>query len=42
MPCFAIATIDEIVAALIGAGPARLDDELLGRIREYRARYGGK
>jgi orotate phosphoribosyltransferase len=42
MPCFAIATIDEIVAALTGAGDARLDHELLQRIREYRARYGGK
>ena len=42
VPCFAIATIDEIVAALTGAGRARLDDELRGRIREYRARWGGR
>jgi len=42
MPCFAIATIDEIVAALTGAGRARLEDELLARIREYRARWGAR
>ena len=41
MPCFAIATIDGLVAAL-GETPGRLDAELLGRIREYRARYGGR
>ena len=43
MPCFAIATIDELVAALAAprAGRAGLDDELLARIRDYRARYGG-
>jgi hypothetical protein len=41
MPCFAIATIDEPVAALAAAASARLDEELLARIREYRARYGG-
>jgi len=44
MPCFSIASIDEIVAALGAPAPAgrpRLDAELLGRIREYRARYGG-
>jgi len=42
MPCFAIATIDEIVAALGEAGHSRLDPDLLGRVREYRARYGGR
>jgi orotate phosphoribosyltransferase len=42
MPCFAIATIDEVVAALTVAGRARLDDALLARIREYRARWGAK
>jgi orotate phosphoribosyltransferase len=43
MPCFAIATIDEIVASLCESreGRAPLDGELLARIREYRARYGG-
>ena len=45
MPCFAIATIDEIVAVLArevhGTRP-RLDDALVARIREYRARYGGR
>jgi len=45
MPCFAIATIDEIVASLAGEtrpGRARLDADQLERIREYRARYGGR
>jgi orotate phosphoribosyltransferase len=45
MPCFAIATIDEIVTTLASetrAGKPRLDAELLERIREYRARYGGR
>jgi orotate phosphoribosyltransferase len=44
MPCFAIATIDEIVAVLAsGAGSkARLDGPTLARIREYRERYGGR
>ena len=43
MPCFAIATIDELVAALREPRPGRpaLDGELLARIGEYRARYGG-
>ena len=41
MPCFAIATIDEIVGALADApGPRRLEGELLARVREYRTRYG--
>jgi orotate phosphoribosyltransferase len=39
MPCFSIATIDQIVAALAG-GERPLEPELLQRIREYRARYG--
>jgi orotate phosphoribosyltransferase len=39
MPCFAIATIDEIVGAL-ATGEPPLEAELLARIREYRARYG--
>ena len=42
MPCFAIATIDEVVAAMTGAGRTRLDDALLARIREYRARWGAR
>jgi orotate phosphoribosyltransferase len=44
MPCFAIATIDEIVATLAEprGGRARLEPELLGRIRDYRTRYGGR
>ena len=45
MPCFAIATIDEIVATLAGenrAGRARLDPDLLARIHAYRAQYGGR
>jgi orotate phosphoribosyltransferase len=45
MPCFAIATIDEIVTTLASetrAGKPRLDAELLERIREYRERYGGR
>lgn len=45
MPCFAIATIDQIVASLTGApraGRARLDEPTLARIREYRALYGGR
>jgi len=44
MPCFAIATIDEIVATLARAhaGRAPLDPALLARIREYRDRYGGR
>ncbi|MSR63301.1 MAG: orotate phosphoribosyltransferase [Planctomycetes bacterium] len=44
MPCFAIASIDEIVAALavpVAQGRPGLDAEVLGRIRDYRARYGG-
>ena len=45
MPCFAIATIDEIVGVL-AREPAhdrpRLDDALVARIREYRERYGGR
>jgi orotate phosphoribosyltransferase len=41
MPCFSIATIDELVAAL-AQDRGRLTPELLGRIRDYRARYGGK
>jgi orotate phosphoribosyltransferase len=45
MPCFAIATIDEIVSAL--ADSARragrpLDEALLERIRAYRAEYGAR
>ena len=43
LPCFAIATIDEIVASLANPVPgakARLDEALLARIRDYRARYG--
>lgn len=43
LPCFAIATIDEIVASLSNPTPgtkARLDEALLARIRDYRARYG--
>jgi orotate phosphoribosyltransferase len=40
MPCFAIATIDEIVANLAADG--RLTPELEGRIRAYRAQYGGR
>ncbi len=45
MPCFAIATIDEIVATLAGetrAGRPRLEPELLARIRAYREQYGGR
>jgi orotate phosphoribosyltransferase len=44
MPCFAIATLDEIVAVLAegGGGRAPLDEALLARIGEYRARYGGR
>jgi len=45
MPCFAIATIDAIVETLVrepAPGRPRLEGELLTRIREYRARYGGK
>lgn len=45
MPCFSIATIDEIVASLAAApapGRPRLEGELLERIRDYRSRYGGK
>jgi len=45
MPCFAIATIDELVETLSadgGGGRMRLDGALLERIREYRARYGGR
>ncbi len=38
MPCFAIATLDEIVTAL--SAEARLAPELLARIRDYRTRYG--
>jgi orotate phosphoribosyltransferase len=43
MPCFAITTIDEIVATLATARERRapLDAELLERIRDYRARFGG-
>jgi len=42
MPCLSIASIDGIVAAMTrpGGGPS-LDAELLERIREYRALYGG-
>jgi orotate phosphoribosyltransferase len=42
MPCFAIATLDGIVAALSAARPGRapLDAEVLERIQTYRARYG--
>ena len=45
MPCFAIVTIDQIVAALAleqPPGRTRLDDEVLTRIRDYRALYGGR
>jgi orotate phosphoribosyltransferase len=44
MPCFAIATIDQVVESLTGesAGERRLDDETLARIRAYRAEYGGR
>ena len=43
MPCFAIATIDEIVTTLAeeASGRPRLAPGTLERIREYRARYGG-
>jgi len=44
-PCFAIATIDEIVAALSAGGGSRgerVDGALLERIREYRERYGAR
>jgi len=40
MPCFAIATIDEIVATLVAE--RRLAPELLERIRAYRAQFGGR
>ncbi len=43
MPCFAIATLDEIVEELAGrehAGRPVLDAERLAKIRAYRARYG--
>jgi len=43
MPCFAIATIDEIVATLAAPGSKRpLEPALLERIRDYRARYGAR
>jgi orotate phosphoribosyltransferase len=43
MPCFAIATIDELVTALREPRPGQpaLDEGLLTRILEYRARFGG-
>ena len=40
MPCFAIATIDEVVATLAETG--RLTPELQERIRAYRTQYGGR
>ncbi|MEQ1895594.1 MAG: orotate phosphoribosyltransferase [Planctomycetota bacterium] len=40
MPCFAIATIDEIVATLVDE--RRLTPELLARIQAYRTQYGGR
>ena len=40
MPCFAIATIDEIVATLLEEG--RLTPELLTRIQAYRTQFGGR
>jgi orotate phosphoribosyltransferase len=40
MPCFAIATIDEIVATLRDEG--RLTPELQARIQAYRTQYGGR
>lgn len=45
MPCFAIATIDEIVASLTSetrTGRVRLDEATLARIHAYRAEYGGR
>lgn len=45
MPCYAIATIDEIVTSLTSetrAGRTRLDEPTLARIRAYRAEYGGR
>jgi orotate phosphoribosyltransferase len=40
MPCFAIATIDEIVATLVEE--RRLTPELLTRIQAYRTQFGGR
>jgi orotate phosphoribosyltransferase len=40
MPCFAVATIDEIVGVL--AEEERLEPDLLQRIRAYRSEYGAR
>jgi len=42
MPCFAIATIDEIVSHLAADPSGPLDEQTRTRIREYRERYGGR